>query len=278
MDFGFCRLDLSLKFAKIFLLLFMQNNPKITNPKVIAVIPARGGKQSIPYKNLIKLAGKPLLWWAIDVAKRAEKIDAVTVSTEDKKIAAAAKKYGAIVIERPTEFSQPDSDDSGWYRHAVLWMRDKMGWDPELLVNLRPTGPLRTIDDVNACVDHVIKTNCDGLKTVIPSPIPPFKLWKMSDDKSLRPFVNHPYRKKHGPDIPRQRAQKILPVFWQDAQIDITRPKFILSKEAEKYGNCFGPNLHGFEMDPRKVIDIDTLEDLRQAEKIMKELNKKNKV
>jgi N-acylneuraminate cytidylyltransferase len=252
-------------------------NPKRAAPNVVAIIPARGGTQSTPYKNLLKLSGKPLLWWAIDVALKAKTIDAVVVSTEDPWIARVARRYGALVAPRPKEFSQPNSDDSGWYRHAVQWMKETYGWEPELLVNLRPTGPLRTPEDVDACVHHVLLTDCDGLKTVIPTPIPPYKMWTMRKDGSLRPLLPHPYRLKHGPDIPRQRAQKKFPVYWQDAQIDITRPKFVFGEAAHKYGNCFGPNIHGYVMDERKVVDIDTPEDLRHAAAVLGELQKESR-
>jgi CMP-N,N'-diacetyllegionaminic acid synthase len=254
-----------------------RKSPKRVRPRVVAVIPARAGKQSIPWKNLLKLAGKPLLWWAIDVALKAKAVDAVVVSTEDPRIARYARRYGALVAPRPKEFAQPDSDDSGWYRHAVQWMDDELGWKPELIVNLRPTGPLRMPEDVDACVKHVLKTGCDGLKTVIPTPIPPYKMWTMGTRGSMKPLLPHPYRLKHGPDIPRQRAQKMFPVYWQDAQIDITRPKFIMSEAARKYGNCWGKNIHGYIMDARKVVDIDTPADLRHAAQVMKTIRRERK-
>ena len=111
---------------------------KILNPKrelvnVVAIIPARGGEQSIHYKNLQKLGGKTLLAWAIEVAMNTDKVDAVLVSTEDKRIAGEAEKWGAIVIPRPEELSLPNSGDAGWYHHAVTWMESIKGWTPELL-------------------------------------------------------------------------------------------------------------------------------------------------
>lgn len=254
-----------------------RRNPKRTPPRVVAIVPARGGKQSVPYKNLLKLSGKPLLWWAIDVAFRTRRVDAIVVSTEDPRIAHAARRYGALVAPRPKKFSRPDSDDSGWYRHAVEWMRDELGWTPELLVNLRPTGPLRTATDIDTCIRHVLRTGCDGLKSVIPTPIPPYKMWTMKNDGSMRPLLPHRYRLTHGPDIPRQRAQKLFPVYWQDAQIDITRPKFVMSDAARKYGNCFGPNVHGVIMDERTAVDIDTPQDLRQATALMKTLRRERR-
>lgn len=259
-------------------------NPKHTPPRVVAIIPARAGKQSILWKNLLKLGGKPLIWWAIDVALRAKKVDAVTVSTEDPRIARYARRYGALVLPRPPEYSQPGSDDVGWYQHAVWMMREALQWEPELLINLRPTSPLRHPGDIDACVSHVLKSGCDGLKTVIPAPIPPYKMWWAKDRKEvpihsatlLDPFFNTPFRQKFGPDLGRQKVWSKYPVYWQEGSIDITRPKFVMSARATKYRNVFGPNIHGYVMDPRTVVDIDTAADLRQAAKVWRDLQREN--
>lgn len=259
-----------------------RRNPKRVPPKVVALVPSRGGKQSIPYKNLLKLGGKTLLWWAVDAGLRANLIDAVLVSTEDERIARHARRYGAIVIPRPKQFSQPTSDDVGFYQHAVAWMRDEYGWNPELLVNLRPTSPLRFPEDIDACVRTVLTTGCDGLKTVIPSPIPPYKMWwakghgetPIRSATPLEPFFNTPFRRKHGPDLGRQRVWAEYPVYWQEGSIDITRPKFVMSRNATKNRNVFGPNIHGYVMDPRQVVDIDTAEDLREAAKAWRQLQR----
>ncbi|TSC71912.1 MAG: N-acylneuraminate cytidylyltransferase [Parcubacteria group bacterium Gr01-1014_38] len=260
----------------------MAKDPKRIPPKVVVIIPARGGNQSVPWKNLRKLGGKPLLWWAIDVGLRAKLVDAVTVSTEDSRIARSARRYGAMVIPRPKEFAQPTSDDVGFYQHAVTWMRERFGWKPELVVNLRPTSPLRFPEDVDACVRYVLRTGCDGLKTVIPSPIPPYKLWWAKGRKGhpvhtatpLEPFFDTPFRRTHGPDLGRQRVWAKYPVYWQEGSIDITRPKFIMSRNATKYRNVFGPNIRGYIMDPRQVVDIDTAEDLREAAKVWRQLRR----
>lgn len=260
-------------------------NPKRRPPRVVAIIPARGGKQSIPWKNLQTLGGKTLLWWAVDVALRATLVDAVTVSTEDSKIAQHARRYGAIVIPRPKEFSQPSSDDVGFYQHAVRWMKAEHGWKPELIVNLRPTSPLRFPQDVDACVEYVLRTGCDGLKTVIPSPIPPYKMWWMHRHREvspgkatpMEPFFDTPFRRRHGPDLGRQNVWKKYPVYWQEGSIDITRPRFVLSQRATKYRNVFGPNIHGYVMDPRQVVDIDTAEDVRQAAKVWRQLQRERR-
>lgn len=260
-----------------------KSNPKREPIKVVAIVPARGGKQSIPYKNLLMMGGKTLLEWAVDVGMKAEKVDAVVVSTEDEKITEEAEKLGAKVAPRPAEYSQPTSDDSGWYHHAVTWMEAELSWKPELLVNLRPTGPLRFPEDVNAIVDYMLQhPDVDGVKSVIPAPIHPYKMWQFADQKARQIGEGGPmesvfqagYRKIHGPDQPRQKIQELFPVYWQDAQIDVTRRKFVLRHETLELGSVWGPNIHGYVLDPRSVVDIDTLTDLHEAEKIFEELKK----
>jgi CMP-N,N'-diacetyllegionaminic acid synthase len=254
-------------------------NPKREPVQVVAIIPARGGQQNIPYKNLQKLGGKTLLQWAIDVALAADLVDAVVVSTEDEKIAAEAAAAGVIVVPRPAEYSQPTSGDAGFYHHAVEWLEKEHGWQPELLINLRPTGPLRFPADVDAMVrymqDH---PEADGVKSVIPAPIHPYKMWQFEEPKEiggagkLKPVFDNEFRQTHGPDQPRQKIQELFPVYWQDAQIDITRRQFVLRPATLANDNVWGPNIHGYVLDPRTSADLDTAEDFRRAEKIYKDL------
>lgn len=248
----------------------------------------------MPYKNLVKLGGKTLLEWAIEVALVSEKVDAVVVSTEDKKITEEAKKLGAEVAPRPSEYSQPTSDDSGWYHHAVTWMEEELGWKPELLVNLRPTGPLRFSEDVDKIIQYMIDhPEADGVKSVIPAPILPYKMWQfpvkpadaghgaralaVGEAGPMESVFGNDYRRIHGPDQPRQKIQEMFPVYWQDAQIDVTRRKFVLRHETLELGSVWGPNVHGYVLDARSVVDIDTPEDLKEAERIYQQLKKERK-
>ncbi len=267
--------------------------PIRTPVNVVAIIPARGGQQSIPYKNLQLLGGKTLLAWAIEVALAADSIDAVLVSTEDEKIAREGKKLGAIVVPRPPEFSRPDSGDAGFYSHAVKWLEKERGWTPELLVNLRPTSPLRFPEDIDAMVEYMKAHNeADGLKSVIPTPLHPYKMWSFAIDSpparggvrgggssigsvgKLQPVFDNEFRQTHGPDQPRRKIQEMFPVYFQDGQIDITRRKYILRPECLQYDNVWGENLHGYILDPRTSTDLDTKEDFYRAEKLYKQIQK----
>lgn len=250
---------------------------------VAAIIPARGGRQTIPYKNLQKMGGKTLLEWAVDVAFKAGKVDVVVVSTEDEKIAREAENLGALVAPRPEKYSQPTSGDAGFYHHAVTWLEEEHGWTPELLLNLRPTGPLRFPEDVDAIISYMLEhPDVDGVKSVIPAPIHPYKMWQFADQKAREIGQGGPmesvfagdHRKQHGPDQPRQKIQELFPVYWQDAQIDITRRQFVLRPETLELDNVWGPNIHGYVLDPRSVVDIDTPEDLREAEEVYKRIQR----
>lgn len=86
-------------------------------------------------------------------------------------------------------------------------------------------------------------------------------------------FAND-YRRIHGPDQPRQKIQEMFPVYWQDAQIDVTRRKFVLRHETLELGSVWGPNMHGYVLDARSVVDIDAPEDLKEAARIYKQLKK----
>ncbi len=255
-------------------------NPKRTPVNVVAIIPARAGRQSVPYKNLQKLGGKSLLQWAIEVAFEATSIDAVIVSTEDERIRAEAAQYGALVAPRPAEYAQPESGDAGFYRHAVEWMESEFGWKPEFLVNLRPTSPLRFAVDIDRMVEHIKGSDADGLKSVVPSPLHPYKMWQIEGDATigssgkLVPVFDNEYRRVHGPDQPRQKIQEMFPVFFQDGQVDITRRAFVLRPEALEHENVWGENLHGFVLDPRTSTDLDEPSDFIRAEKIYEQLQK----
>src|SRR3989442_4299497 len=104
------------------------------DPLVVALVPARGGSKGIPRKNLVPLAGKPLLQWTLDAARDAESVTRVVVSTDDDEIAEAAR--GAEVLPRPPELAADDTPMLDVIRHAL----GELG-SCDVLVLLQPTSP-----------------------------------------------------------------------------------------------------------------------------------------
>jgi CMP-N,N'-diacetyllegionaminic acid synthase len=141
---------------------------------VVAFIPARGGSERIPKKNLRGLRGHPLLAYAIAGAKRAGIFDGgIYVSTEDREVAKVARQYGAQVIKRPASISGNTSTDLEWIRHALIVVPKA-----EECVLLRPTNPLRTAETILRAW-KVWKDNqpSDSLRAVREVTESPWKMW-----------------------------------------------------------------------------------------------------
>ena len=110
----------------------------------VAIIPARGGSKGLPRKNILPLAGKPLIAYSIEYSLNCSQIQRTLVSTDDPEIAEVARRYGAEVpFMRPTELAQDDTMDFPVFLNALEWLRAEEGSLPDLIVHLRPTTPLR---------------------------------------------------------------------------------------------------------------------------------------
>lgn len=117
-----------------------------------AFVFARGGSKGIPRKNVRLVGGKPLIAHAIGVALRCPGLGRVLVSTDDEEIAAVAREYGAEVpFLRPPELAGDTSSEWLAWRHAIDWVEQHQG-PFDLFVSLPATSPLRSVEDVQACI------------------------------------------------------------------------------------------------------------------------------
>ena len=116
-----------------------------------AFVFARGGSKGLARKNLLPIAGLPLVVHSIRMAAALEEIDGIFVSTEDGEIAAVAREYGARVIERPTELATDTAPEWLAWRHAVAWVEAEVG-PFERFLSLPATAPLRSAVDVRSCL------------------------------------------------------------------------------------------------------------------------------
>ena len=112
--------------------------------EILALIPARGGSKGIPRKNIRNFAGYPLIAWSIAAAKQSELVTRIIVSTDDEEIAAVAREYGAETpFLRPAEFAQDNTTDLPVFEHALQWLEENEDYQPEIVIQLRPTSPIR---------------------------------------------------------------------------------------------------------------------------------------
>ena len=120
---------------------------------VLAIIQARGGSKEIPGKNIRLLAGKPLIVWTIEAAKAAKTITRVIVSTDDEEIAMVSRQAGAEVpFLRPPELASDNAKSVGLLRHALRRLWEQEGFKTDVVVQLKPTTPLRTSEHIDQCV------------------------------------------------------------------------------------------------------------------------------
>ena len=135
--------------------------------KVLGIITARGGSKGIPGKNLKLLAGKPLLAYTVDTARRSGALDRVILSTEDEAIATAGRDLGCDVpFIRPLDLAQDDTPHLPVIQHATRWMQDRVNYRPDAVMILQPTSPLRTGDDIAAAVALLESSGADSVLSV----------------------------------------------------------------------------------------------------------------
>ena len=115
---------------------------------VLAVIPARGGSKRFPRKNVALFQGKPLIQWAWEAALGSKYIDRVILSTEDREIAKLASEAHITVIMRPEELATDETLNEDVIRHALTI------FNSDWVVLLQPTSPLRTAEDIDACIER----------------------------------------------------------------------------------------------------------------------------
>jgi CMP-N,N'-diacetyllegionaminic acid synthase len=227
---------------------------------VLAIIPARGGSKGLPEKNIRPLAGHPLIAYSIKAALDTPSVTRVIVSTDSEKIAEVATSYGAEVpFLRPAEYAQDHSLDLDVFVHALNWLKQHESYVPDLLVQLRPTSPIRFIHDIETCIDRLIAhPEADSLRIVTPAPQTPYKMWRIrSENEPMEPLLT-----LEGTADPYNQPRQHLPtVYWQIGSLDVIRPRVILEA-----GSMSGSSILPHIVSREQAIDIDDLLSFQQAE------------
>jgi CMP-N,N'-diacetyllegionaminic acid synthase len=164
---------------------------ELTSPATtLAVIPARGGSKGIPRKNLVDVAGKPLLAWSILAARAATASLRVVVSTDDHEIADTASAFGAEVpFLRPAELATDQASGEAPVLHALEWFDAHENWRPDYIMCLQPTSPLRTAADIDQALRLLEERRADSVVSVTEADPHPY--WTKTIDGAgwLRPFA-----------------------------------------------------------------------------------------
>jgi N-acylneuraminate cytidylyltransferase len=231
------------------------NTPEVAG--TVAIIPARGGSKSIPRKNIRRLAGIPLLAYSIEAALRARMIDRVIVSTDDEEIAVIARHWGADVpFLRPAALAGDRTPDLPVFQHALAWLAAEAGSVPGIVVQLRPTSPLRPPDCVDAAIQllHQDET-LDSVRTLMPATQNPYKMWRLGADNLMTPLLDG-----HAAESYNQPRQDLPQTYWQTGHVDVIRTRVI------REGSMSGHRIKALIVEAAYGCDIDTEVDWLRTE------------
>lgn len=235
---------------------------------ILAIIPARGGSKSVPRKNIMLLAGKPLIAYTIEEAKKSKYINRIIVSTDDEEIAKIANQLGAEVpFLRPKELAEDFVPDLLVFKHALIWLEENEGYRPEIIVHLRPTAPLRRVEHIDKGIEMLLNSDADSVRSVCLSLKHPNKMWKVKDGY-LIPFLPEA-RVEESYNLPRQQ----LPlVYIQNGSVDVTRRSTIFEKNS-----MTGDRINAFVMEENESVNINTFIDFELAELLIQKRNKRTR-
>ena len=225
--------------------------------KSLFLITARGGSKGIPHKNIKPLNGKPLIYYAIDVARQFVGDADICVSTDGEDIIKTVEDYGLKV-----PFVRPDylaSDTAGSYEvilHAVKFYEDK-GIHYDNVVLLQPTSPFRTKEDVEGCIAKYDEF-CDMVVSVKPASANPYY-----DIFEVTPNGHLVISKGDGKITRRQEAPKCY---------EYNGAVYVINIESLKaqHMNDFH-NIRFYEMNEIHSVDLDTMLDWKYAELLINE-------
>ncbi len=222
--------------------------------EVLAVIPARSGSKSVIDKNIRPINGKPMLAYSIEHAKASKYVTRIILSTDSEKYAEIGRSFGAEVpFIRPSEFATDSALDIDVFRHALFFLKEKQNYFPDIVVQLRPTYPIRQPEDIDSMVEMLINDpNADSVRCIAPAKEIAYKMWRKSSNGRIIPLlddIDEAY------NMPRQALPKI---YYQNACIDVVRATVITEQNSMS-----GKNVLGYEMNHN--FDIDTEQDFASA-------------
>jgi len=223
--------------------------------KVLAIVPARGGSKGLPGKNIRPLLGKPLLAYTAEAARASGVVDRVVLSTDSEEIAAAGRQVGLEVpFMRPATLAADDTPMLPVVEHVVSTLA-RGGWEPEIVVLLQPTSPLRTGAHIRDAVTRLCESGADSVVTVnaLPRHLSPDYVMRIEGDH-LVPFL------PEGATV--MRRQDARPAYVREGTVYCFWRKTLAEQQS-----LYGANCRPLVIPADESLTIDTAEDWQEAER-----------
>jgi CMP-N,N'-diacetyllegionaminic acid synthase len=215
--------------------------------RTLGLVPARGGSKGLPRKNVLPLAGKPLLAWTIEAAS-GSRLDAVVVTTDDAEIAALARSLGADVVDRPAALA---SDEAGMLEVVLHALAERPGF--EAVAVLQPTSPLRRAEHIDATLDALAEPGSDAAVTVVAVPhryVPEQLMALEADGQLVAVDLAAPLRRQDKPALYARNGPAVL----------------ALRADGLAERGFYGGVVRAVTMSELDSLDVDSAADLELAE------------
>lgn len=223
----------------------------IADKSVLAIIPARGGSKGVPRKNIRDVAGKPLIAWTIEEARKSSYLDRIVVSTDDREIADISIRYGAEVpFLRPPELAQDDTPGIAPVLHLMRTIRQPY----DLVVLLQPTSPLRSFDDIDRAIDLLLEHGATSCASVVEADKSPYWMYSLNSERHLVPILEGSYTCR----------QQIPAVYALNGAVYVAESAWLLDKQVFVTDGTIA-----YVMPKDRSIDIDTSIDLCLASHLL---------
>lgn len=221
----------------------------MSETKIVALIPARGGSKGVPRKNIKLLGGKPLIEWTIQEAKKLKEIDRIIVSTDDEEIANIAISLGAEVpFLRPKNFALDNTPGVDTALHAIKEL-EPFDW----LLLLQPTSPFRKKKDIKGMIDFALLNNLNSAVSVNEFKINPYLIYEKDKDGIIKLF----YKEKNKIFT----RQELNPFYKVNGALYFCKRKWLLKEKS-----FITDHTYAYEMPEDRSLDIDTFSDWQEAE------------
>lgn len=226
--------------------------------KVLAIIPARGGSKGVPKKNIKELAGKPLVYYTFEQAKKSKLLSEIIISTDDLEIVNIAKNYNIKApFIRPDYLAQDDTPTIEVLKHAIeFYQKQNVSYDAICI--LQPTTPFRDENFIDIAIEKFIETNADTLISVLPVPHQYNPHWIFEE------VNNHKLKIATGEKNIIPRRQELPKSYFRDGSIYLIKTDIIINKDT-----LFGEYITFIESSADDFVNIDTIEDWEKAEQII---------
>jgi len=232
--------------------------------RILGITLARGGSKSILRKNIKLIDGVPLIGYTVKEALKSKLITRYIVSTDDEEIQQVAIKYGAEApFLRPSEISSDQASSVDALKHAVNWIEKEEGIKYNYVIELMCTNPLKTVEDIDASIDKLLKTKADSVIAVHHlEDHHPARIKKIVDDKIIDFCMQ---------EIPESRRQDLKPDAYIRSGSIYALKRNHLMVDSKRYGS---ENSRPYILPPERSINIDTEIDFLVAELMLRKVNK----